>query len=198
MGYDKKQLKESMKPLYGFGGKRIEPVGVITLPISFSTQKNSRTKYIIFDVVDMLYPYNAIFGRGLLNTFKAALHLGYLCLKVLATFGIITVFSSQKEARSIEHGFAPGHKNVHFLREDADQHQQAQPFPKQEISVELKKVIKAEGNFSKVALDPRIPDRTTCISAEMGPEEQAELLQFLNKNSYVFAWSSSNLVGVNR
>jgi hypothetical protein len=29
MGYDKKQLKESMKPLYGFGGKRIESVGVI-------------------------------------------------------------------------------------------------------------------------------------------------------------------------
>jgi hypothetical protein len=40
MGYDKKQLKELMKPLYGFGGKIIEHVGVITLPISFSTQKN--------------------------------------------------------------------------------------------------------------------------------------------------------------
>jgi hypothetical protein len=26
MGYDKKQLKEPMKPLYGFGGKRIEHV----------------------------------------------------------------------------------------------------------------------------------------------------------------------------
>jgi hypothetical protein len=30
MGYDKKQLKELTKPLYGFGGKRIEHVGVIT------------------------------------------------------------------------------------------------------------------------------------------------------------------------
>jgi hypothetical protein len=65
MGYDKKQLKELTKPLYGFGGKRIEPVGIITLLVSFVTPKNPRTKYIIFDVVDMLYPYNAIFGRGL-------------------------------------------------------------------------------------------------------------------------------------
>jgi hypothetical protein len=65
MGYDKKQLKELTKPLYGFGGKRIEPVGIITLLVSFDTPKNPRTKYIIFDVVDMLYPYNAIFGRGL-------------------------------------------------------------------------------------------------------------------------------------
>jgi hypothetical protein len=94
MGYDKKQLKELTKPLYSFGGKRIEPVGVITLPISFGTPQNLRTEYIIFDVVDMVYPYNAIFGWGLLNTFNTALHLGYLCLKIIATFGIIIVFDS--------------------------------------------------------------------------------------------------------
>jgi hypothetical protein len=68
----------------------------------------------------MLYPYNAIFGRDLLNTFKVALHSGYLYLKFPATFNIITIFSSQKEARNIECGFAPGHKNVHFLREDTE------------------------------------------------------------------------------
>jgi hypothetical protein len=39
----------------------------------------------------MSYPYNAIFGRGLLNTFKAALHSLYLCLKVPATLGVISV-----------------------------------------------------------------------------------------------------------
>jgi hypothetical protein len=37
-----------------------------------------------------------------------------------------------------------------------------------------------------------------CIDAEMSPEEQAELLQFLDKNIDVFAWSTSNLVGVSR
>jgi hypothetical protein len=80
----------------------------------------------------MLYPYNAIFWRGLLNTFKVALHSAYLCLKVLATFGVITVFGSQKEARNIERGFTLGHKNMHFLREDVDQLEQ--PSSKQEIS----------------------------------------------------------------
>jgi hypothetical protein len=114
MGYDKKQLKELTEPLYGIGGKRIKPVGVITLPVSFGTPQNPRTEYITFHVVDILYPYNAIFGRGLLKTFEAALHLEYLCLKVLATFNIITVFSSQKEARNIECGFAPGHKMCIF------------------------------------------------------------------------------------
>jgi hypothetical protein len=48
MGFDRKQLKESSKLLYGFGGKRIEPVGAITLPMSFGTPKNPRTEYITF------------------------------------------------------------------------------------------------------------------------------------------------------
>jgi hypothetical protein len=115
MGFDRKQLQESMKPLYGFGGKRIEPIRVITLPVSFGTRKNPRTEFIIFDVVDMLYPYSAIFGRGLLNTFEAVLHSGYLYLKIPATFRIIFIFGSQQEARNIERGFTPGHKNVYFL-----------------------------------------------------------------------------------
>jgi hypothetical protein len=133
-----------------------------------------------------------------LNTFEVALHSGYLCLKVLATFRVITVFISQKEARSIERGFALGHKNVHFLREATDQHEQAQPSPKQEILVEFKKAIEVEGDFSRVAPDPRIPDRTVCIGTEMNPEEQAEHLQFLDKNSNIFAWSTSDLVGVSK
>jgi hypothetical protein len=39
MGFDRKQLKEPSKPLSGFDEKRIEPVGAITLPVSFSTPK---------------------------------------------------------------------------------------------------------------------------------------------------------------
>jgi hypothetical protein len=43
MGYDKKQLKEPTKPFYGFGSKRIEPVGVITLPVALAPQKKPHT-----------------------------------------------------------------------------------------------------------------------------------------------------------
>jgi hypothetical protein len=37
MDFDRKQLKEPSKPPYGFNGKRIEPVGAITLLVSFGT-----------------------------------------------------------------------------------------------------------------------------------------------------------------
>jgi hypothetical protein len=95
MGFDQNQLKESSKPLYGFDSKRIETVGAITLSVSFEHSQNPCTKFITFDVVDMTYPYNAIFGRGLLNTFKAILHPAYLRLKIPATFKVISVFGSQ-------------------------------------------------------------------------------------------------------
>jgi hypothetical protein len=78
-------LKEASKPLYGFGGKKIEPVGSISLPVSFGTLSNARIEYITFDVVDIFYPSNTIFGRGFLNTFEAVLHSLYLYLKLLAT-----------------------------------------------------------------------------------------------------------------
>jgi hypothetical protein len=87
-----------MKPLYGFGRKRSKLVGVITLQLSFCTPQNPCMLYITFHVVGMLYPYNAIFKRGLLNTFKAALHSGYLYLKIPATFNVIFVFGSQQDA----------------------------------------------------------------------------------------------------
>jgi hypothetical protein len=37
-----------------------------------------------------------------------------------------------------------------------------------------------------------------CIGVETGQQEREELLSFLDKNSDVFAWSTSDLVGVSR
>jgi hypothetical protein len=68
----------------------------------------------------MIYPHNAIFGRGFLNTFEAALHSTYLCLKVPVAFMVILVFGSQQDTRNIEKAFTPGHKNIHFLQEQPD------------------------------------------------------------------------------
>jgi hypothetical protein len=50
-------------------------------------------------MVDMHYPYNAIFDRGLLNTFDAALHSTYLCLKVPTSLGVISIHGSKKDDR---------------------------------------------------------------------------------------------------
>jgi hypothetical protein len=102
MGFDRKQLKETPKPLYSFGGRKIEPIGSVSLPVSFGSLRNARTKNITFYVVEMNYPYNAIFGMSLLSTFEAALHSLYLCLKVLAALEVISNHGSQKYTRNLE------------------------------------------------------------------------------------------------
>ena len=91
MNIDRNLLQLAEIPLIGFGGKRVEALGKISLPISFDDPINPRTEHITFDVVEMNYPYLAIFGQGLINKFKAVVHRLYLCMKMLASRGIITV-----------------------------------------------------------------------------------------------------------
>jgi hypothetical protein len=73
---------------------------------------------------------------------------------------------------------------VHILREDAEHEQ---PSCKQETLAKFKKVIQPKGDFARVALNPRIPDKTIYIGVEMYQKEQAELIQFLDKKSDLFA-----------
>jgi hypothetical protein len=167
MGYDRRQLKEATKPLYDFGGRRIEPATTRTLPVSFGNPQNARIEYITFNVVDMHYPYNAIFGRGPLNIFEATLHSAYLCLKVPAPLGVISIFGSQKDARNIEKGFTPGHKNMHFLREEQDNNQDAQP-----IEAEAKNAIEVDCETKCVPLDHRVPNKIILIKKELSSKEE--------------------------
>jgi deoxyxylulose-5-phosphate synthase len=44
-------------------------LGKITMPITIGYVHNSRTEQVVFDIVEMDYPYNAIIGRGTLNAF---------------------------------------------------------------------------------------------------------------------------------
>jgi hypothetical protein len=137
----------------------------------------------------MHYPYNAIFDSGLLSTFEATLHSTYLCLKVSASLGVISVHDSQKGARNIEQGFARGHKNVNFLREIEDGGQHDMSTPKAKARSGGKTTIEAECDTKRVTLDPRVVDKTILISQD---------LSFLDKNSDVFGWTTSDLIGISR
>jgi hypothetical protein len=197
MGFGKKQLKEASKPLYDFGGNKIEPVGSISLPVSFDTPSNASTEYITFNMVDMSYPYNTIFGRGLLNTFRAVVHSLYLCLKVPATLGVISAHGNKKDARNIEHGFALGHRNVNYLQDEKAQGSSSIARKEGEGS-STSRPIELECETKRVPLDPRVLDKTVMISQDLVSSEETELLSFLDKNSDVFTWKTSNLMGVSR
>ena len=102
MKLDRNLLQLAGRPLYGLGDKQVKAIGKITLLVTFGSQSNNRTEHITFDVVDMLYNYNAIFGRGVTNIFSVVLHPGYLYMKLPSTRGIIAVYGNQDLARIAE------------------------------------------------------------------------------------------------
>jgi hypothetical protein len=70
--------------------------------------------------------------------------------------------------------------------------------PYEEAKRDKEKIeITADGKTKKVYLDD-MPDRAVIIGANLSPEKEKELIQFLNRNKDVFAWSAKDLQGVDR
>jgi hypothetical protein len=57
-------------------------LGKLVMPIIFRYVNNTRTEEVMFEIVDMEFPYNAIICRGTLNIFEVVLHSAYLCMKI--------------------------------------------------------------------------------------------------------------------
>jgi hypothetical protein len=194
MGISHSLLKPSDNPLYGFGGKGTFPVGKIELPLSFGIAPNARSEQVTFDIVDMVYPYNAIMGRGSINKFEAAIHGLYLCMKIPGPQGAITVYGNQQTARNIERDFVPGQRNVHCLTTQrevseathlaANEHEKAQ--------------LQSNDGTKTVPLDPAMPKQTVIISEDLTPQDEEKLISCLSRNKDVFAWSALDLVEVSR
>jgi hypothetical protein len=174
--------------LQGFRGKLIKPVGKVSLRVSFGDLNNARIETLTFDVVDIYHPYLTIFDRGFMNKFDVVIRQQFLCKKIPAPKGVITVFGDQQEARNIEKGQTPRQTNVYQLNS---------PEQKRELYIEAKRDkekidIAVDGKTKKVYLDD-MPDRAVKIGAHLSPDEENELIQILNKNKDVFAWSAKDL-----
>jgi hypothetical protein len=128
-----------------------------------------------------------------MNKFDVVIRQQFLCMKIPAPKGVITVFDDQEEARNIEKGHTPGQTNVYQLNPPEEETK-----PYIEAKRDKEKIeIDADGETKKVYLDD-MPDRAVTIGAHLAPEEENELIRFLNKNKDVFAWSAKDLQGVDR
>jgi len=137
-------------------------------------------------VVNINYPYNAIFGHNTLVKFAAVINQSYLCMKLPSAGGVITVFGNQEEARRCEDNASTANKNVHVIEapdEDTDAANSKEP--------EESGGVSPTEHMKKVPLCKDVPDRML----EKGLEEakEARLIQFLCNNQDVFTWSSSDL-----
>jgi hypothetical protein len=109
-------------------------------------------------------------------------------MKIPAPKGVITVFGDQQEARNIEKGHTPGQTNVYQLNSPEEKRE---PFIEAKRDKEKIEIV-ADGETKKVYLDD-MSDSSVTIGAHLSPKEENELIQFLNKNKDVYAWSAKDL-----
>jgi hypothetical protein len=114
-------------------------------------------------------------------------------MKIPAPKGVITVFGDRQEARNIEKGHTPGQTNVYQPNSFEEKKE-----PYIEAKRDKEKIeIAADSETKKVYLDD-MPYRAVTIGAHLSPKEEYEVIQFLNKNKDVLAWSTKDLQGVDR
>jgi hypothetical protein len=194
MGISHSLLKPADNPLYGFDGKGMFPVGKIELPLSFGVVPSARSEQVTFDIVNMVYPYNAIMGRGSINKFEAAIHGLYLCMKILGPQGVITVYEDQQTAWNIERDFVLGQHNVHYLTTECKGIDNQRPAKGKKVNAQLQ----SNDGTKIVPLNPATPKQTVMINEDLTSRDDEKLLSCLSRNKDVFAWSALDLVGVSR
>jgi hypothetical protein len=176
MGIGHSLLKPSNNPLYGFGGKGTFPVGKIELPVSFGVAPNARSEQVTFNIVNMVYPYNAIMGRGSINKFEAAIHGLYLCMKIPSPQGVITIYGNQQTTRNIERDFVSGQRNVHYLTTQREGFEGTRPIADEKVKAQLQ----SNDGMKAVPLDPATPKQTVVISEDLTSRDEEKLISCLS------------------
>jgi hypothetical protein len=79
------------RPFLGVGLVSVTPRGCISLPVTFRTVENFHTESVLFYVVEVSLPFNAILGKPALYQFMAVAHYGYLVLKMPSPNGVLKI-----------------------------------------------------------------------------------------------------------
>jgi hypothetical protein len=181
------KIHDATHPLCGFGGRQIVALGKITMSVTFGYVHNTRTEQVVFDIVDMEYPYNAIIGRGTFKAFEAILHPAYLCMKIPLEQGPIAVHGSQEATRRAEGSWTDS-KAIHNI--DGTE-------ACQQYKHKREKVASAD-QPKPMLLCEDIADQRVLLGSQLSDEQEKTLLRFLFNNKDIFAWTANDLCGVNR
>jgi hypothetical protein len=97
----------------------------------------------------------------------------------------------------MEQGFTLGHRIVNCMQDEKTKDHNDITNRQSEGSFGSR-AIELECEIKIVLLDPRVPDKMVTISQDLAPSEEEELLSFLDKNSDVFTWRTSDIMRVCR
>nr|AAV59333.1 hypothetical protein [Oryza sativa Japonica Group] len=160
MGIPRSELTPTDQPFHGITPQSSsEPLGKITLPVTFGQASNFRTEQITFHVTEFDTAYNAIIGRTALAKYMAASHYAYQVLNMPGPKGTITIQGNAKLAVQCDK------RSLDMVEHTPSPPATAEPLKK--VS-KTNKTPKPDGAIRIVPLSSANPDRTVKIGASLG------------------------------
>ncbi|XP_073128031.1 uncharacterized protein [Henckelia pumila] len=175
--------------LYGFTGHALQPLGQIVLPLSLENGEQRVIKMACFTVVDAPSSFNGILGRPALSDFRAVASTYHQKLKFPSGREVGVVRGDQKAARLCY---------VNEVKIDAKKKRKEVGMVSVGRTSRVlgqKVLLMSEEGHEKVELSPGA--QIVKLAADLGPSVKQRLVDSLKKNKNVFAWSVSELTGVN-
>ncbi|XP_073035186.1 uncharacterized protein [Primulina eburnea] len=184
------QLQPVETALFGFAGHTVYPRGEITLPLTIGAEELRKTVMTVFTVVSAPTSYNIILGRPAMNALWAVASAYHQKLKFPVGNRVGEVRGDQPSSRKC---YA---ETVKIENKRARRGGESRRPGKEEVH-SIQHVRMVEGDEQEeVSILPGQPMKTTKIARDLEPATRAQLLQCLEKNADIFAWSSSELVGI--
>ncbi|PKA59329.1 RNA-directed DNA polymerase like [Apostasia shenzhenica] len=178
MGLKETNLLNAGTTLLGFSGERVQPLGFITLPISFGDDNGHAMSMVNFAVIRAISGYNAILGRTTLNSFGMVISTPHLCAKFPTSSGVVTIRGDTIHA-------ARCFQIAAQLVVDQMDPRETQP-------------VKPQEGVVSVALGGEGSSKTVNISSFLNEKQQAEVTALLSGYIDVFAWSLEDVTGMDR
>ncbi|CAL8083178.1 unnamed protein product [Prunus armeniaca] len=196
MGLEAK-INKSARLLTGVNGATTVTVGTIDLDVYSPPVVCLQT----FMVINEVSPYNGILGRpwiGMINAITSTTHqkIRY----PIPGGGVGQINSDQAMARKCSAQGLKKSKQAQFLPvSQADLKEQSKRQDQvEEIHPEVypEEGWKPEEDIELIPLDPDQPDKKARIGSRLSPDEKVELTTFLQNNKDMFAWSPSDMPGI--
>ena len=98
MRIERERLVLTNAPFVRFGGMKVYPLGVVTLPVMVGDYPQQITKDVTFLVINCSSTFNAIGGQPTLNLWKAVTSTYHLMIKFPTVYGVREVHGDQVAA----------------------------------------------------------------------------------------------------
>ncbi|PKA66260.1 hypothetical protein AXF42_Ash006957 [Apostasia shenzhenica] len=177
MGLKETNLLRAGTTLLGFSGERVQPLGFVTLPVSFGDNNGHAMSMVNFAVIRAKSGYNAILGRTTLNSFGMVISTPHPCAKFPTSRGVVTIRGDAKQATRC-------FQNATQLIVDQVDPRESHP------------VVPQEG-FINVTLGGEDSSKIVNISSSVNDKQQTDVVALLSEYIDVFAWSLEDVSGVN-